>query len=102
MKIKVTFRPLGGKDTTVTMEISQGAIADILKDGCLTDIVNEAFAKTGGRARYGYVGKIEDKNRKSKSLIPYEYEKEDTYIFNVPVLGSRFRDVYINILRTNN
>lgn len=101
MKIKVAFRPLGGKDTTVTMEISQGAIADILKDGCLTDIVNEAFAKTGGRARYRYVGKIEDKDRKPKSLIPYEYEKEDTYIFNVPVLGSRFRDVYINILRTN-
>lgn len=48
MKIKVAFRPLGGKDTTVTMEISQGAIADILKDGCITDIVNEAFAKTGG------------------------------------------------------
>lgn len=100
MKIKVTFRPLGGKDTTVTMEISQGALADIAKSGCLTDIVNEAFAKTGVRARYGSARKI--KNRISGSLIPYEYEKEDTYIFNVPVLGSRFRDVYINILRTNN
>lgn len=98
MKIKVTFRPLGGKDTTVTMEISQGAIADILKEGCITDIVNEAFARTGVRARYGYVGKIEDKDRKSKSLIPYEYEKEHTYIFNVPILGRSFRNVYINIL----
>lgn len=28
MKIKVTFRPLGGKDTTVTMEISQGSVRD--------------------------------------------------------------------------
>lgn len=100
MKIKVTFRPPGGKDTTVTMEISQGAIADIAKSGCVTDIVNEAFAKTGVRARYGSARKI--KNRISGSLIPYEYEKEDTYIFNVPILGSRFRDVYINILRTNN
>lgn len=100
MKIKVTFRPLGGKDTTVTTEISQGAIADIAKSGCITDIVNEAFAKTGVRARYGSTRKI--KNRISGSLIPYEYEKEDIYIFNVPILGSRFRDVYINILRTNN
>lgn len=100
MKIKVTFRPLGGKDTTVTMEISQGAIADIAKSGCITDIVNEALAKSGVRARYGSARKI--KNRISGSLIPYEYEKEDIYIFNVPVLGSRFRDVYINILRTNN
>lgn len=100
MKIKVTFRPPGGKDTTVTMEISQGAIADIAKSGCITDIVNEAFAKTGVRARYGSARKI--KNRISGSLILYEYEKEDTYIFNVPILGSRFRDVYINILRTNN
>lgn len=100
MKIKVTFRPLGGEDTTVTMEISQRAIADIAKSGCIADIVNEAFAKTGVRARYRCARKI--KNRISGSLIPYEYEKEDTYIFNVPVLGSRFRDVYINILRTNN
>lgn len=102
MKIKVTFRLLGGKDTTVTMEISQGAIADIAKSGCIMDIVNEAFARTGIRARYGYVRKIEDKDRRYESLIPYEYEKEDTYIFNVPVLGGRFRDVYINILRANN
>lgn len=100
MKIKVTFRPLGGEDTTVTMEISQRAIADIAKSGCITDIVNEAFARTGVRARYGYARKT--KNKISGSLIPYEYEKEDTYIFNVPVLGSRFHDVYINILRTNN
>lgn len=100
MKIEVTFRPTGGKDTTVTMEISQGAIADIAKSGCITDIVNEAFARTGVRARYGYVRKTKD--RRYKSLIPYEYEKEDTYIFNVPILGGRFRDVYINILRTNN
>lgn len=100
MKIKVTFRPLGGKDTTVTMEISQGAIADIAKSGCIADIVNEAFAKSGVRARYGSARKI--KNRISGSLIPYEYEKEDTYIFNVPILGSRFRSVYINILRTDN
>lgn len=100
MKIKVTFRPLGGEDTTVTMEISRGALADIAKSGCITDIVNEAFAKTGVRAQYGSARKI--KNRIPGSIIPYEYEKEDTYIFNVPVLGSRFRDVYINVLRTNN
>lgn len=60
MKLKVTFRHTGGKDTTVTMEISQGAIADIAKSGCITDIVNEALARTGGRARYGYITKIED------------------------------------------
>lgn len=101
MKIKVTFRPLGGKDTTVTMEISQGAIADIAKSGCITDIVNEAFAKSGVRARYGSARKIK-KNRISGSLIPYVHEKEDTYIFNIPILGPSFRSLYINILRTDN
>lgn len=64
MKIKVTFRPLGGKDTTVTMEISQGAIADIAKSGCITDIVNEALAKSGVRARYGSARKIKKKKKK--------------------------------------
>lgn len=34
--------------------------------------------------------------------MPYVYEKEYTYIFNVPFLGGRVRSVYINILRTNN
>lgn len=51
MKIIVTFHLLGGEDTTVTMEISQGAIADMAKSGCITDIVNEAFAKLGGSVR---------------------------------------------------
>lgn len=27
-----------------------------------------------------------------------KYEKEYAYIFNVPILGSRFRSVYISIL----
>lgn len=60
MKIKVTFRLLGGKDTTVTMEVPQESIADLLREDCFTDIANKAFAKTGGRTRYGYIAKIED------------------------------------------
>lgn len=60
MKIKVAFHPLGGEDTTVTMEISQGTIADIAKSGCITDIVNEAFAKSGGP----YAIRIREKNKK--------------------------------------
>lgn len=60
MKIKVTFRLLGGKDTTVTMEVPQESIADLLREDCFTDIANKASAKTGGRTRYGYLRKIED------------------------------------------
>lgn len=60
MKIKVTFYHPGGKDTTVTMEIPQETIADLLKDERFAAIANEASAKTGGRTRYGYVRKIED------------------------------------------
>lgn len=62
MKIKVTFRLLGGKDTTVTMEVPQGSIADLLREDCFTDIANKASAKSGGRTRYGYIRKIEDKD----------------------------------------
>lgn len=63
MKIKVTFRLLGGKDTTVTMEVPQESIADLLREeDCFTDIANKASAKTGGRTRYGYLRKIEDKD----------------------------------------
>lgn len=60
MKIKVTLRLLGGKDTTVTVEVPQESIADMLREDCFTDIANKASAKTGGRTRYGYVRKIED------------------------------------------
>lgn len=60
MKIKVTFRLLGGKDTTVTVEVPQESIADMLRENCFSDIANKASAKTGGRTRYGYVRKIED------------------------------------------
>ena len=60
MKIKVTFRLLGGKDTTVTVEVPQESIADMLREDCFTDIVNKASDKTGGRTRYGYMIKIED------------------------------------------
>lgn len=100
MKIKVTFRHPGGEDSTVTMEFRQELITDPLKEYCSSDIADKAFAKSGVRARYGSARKI--KNRISGSLIPYVHEKEDTYIFNVPILGSRFRSVYINILRTDN
>ena len=62
MKIKVTFHLLGGKDTTVTMEVPQESIADLLKENCFADIANKASAKTGGRTRYGYIRKIEDKD----------------------------------------
>lgn len=60
MKIKVTFRLLGGKDTTVTMEVPQESIADMLREDCFSDIADKASVKTGGRTRYGYVRKIED------------------------------------------
>lgn len=60
MKIKVTLRLLGGKDTTVTVEVPQESIADMLREDCFSDIANKASAKTGGRTRYGYVRKIED------------------------------------------
>jgi hypothetical protein len=62
MKIKVTLRLLGGKDTTVTVEVPQESIADMLREDCFSDIANKASAKTGGRTRYGYVRKIEDKD----------------------------------------
>ena len=62
MKIKVTFRLLGGKDTTVTMEVPQESIADLLREDCFMDIANKASTKTGGRTRYGYLRKIEDKD----------------------------------------
>lgn len=62
MKIKVTFRLLGGKDTTVTMEVPQESIADLLRENCFTDIANKASTKTGGCTRYGYLRKIEDKD----------------------------------------
>lgn len=32
MKIKVTFRHPGGEDSTVTMEVRQELIADLLKE----------------------------------------------------------------------
>lgn len=62
MKIKVTFRLLGGKDTTVTIEVPQESIADLLREDCYKDIDNKAFTKTRGRTRYGYLKKIEDKD----------------------------------------
>ena len=62
MKIKVTFRLLGGKDTTVTIEVPQESIADLLREDCFTDIANKVSSKTGGRTRYGYLRKIEDKD----------------------------------------
>lgn len=60
MKIKVTFRLLGGKDTTVTMKVRQDTIAELLREYCFSDITDKASDKTGGRTRYGYIIKIED------------------------------------------
>ena len=60
MKIKVTLRLLGGKDSTVTMEVRQELISDLLKEYCHSDIADKASDKTGGRTRYGYIAKIED------------------------------------------
>lgn len=48
MKIKVTFRVSGGKNTTVTMEFRQETIADLLKEYCFSDISDKASDKTGG------------------------------------------------------
>lgn len=62
MKIKVTFRLLGGKDTKVTIEVPQESIADLLREDCFTDIANKASTKTEGRTRYGYLRMIEDKD----------------------------------------
>ena len=62
MKIKVTVRLLGRKDTTVTIKVPQESIADMLREDCFTDIANKASAKTGGRTQYGYIRKIEDKD----------------------------------------
>lgn len=60
MKLKVTFRHPGGKDSTVTIEVRQELIADLLKEYCSSDIADKASDKTGGRTRYGYIVKIED------------------------------------------
>lgn len=60
MKIKVTFSFLEGEDTTVTMEVPQESIAELLKKYCFSDIADKASDKTGGRTRYGYIIKIED------------------------------------------
>lgn len=60
MKIKVTFRHPGEEDSTVTMEVRQELIEDLLKGYCSSDIADKASDKTGGRTRYGYIAKIED------------------------------------------
>lgn len=60
MKIKVTFRHPGGEDSTVTMEVRQELITDLLKEYCSSDIADKASDKTEGRTRYGYIAKIED------------------------------------------
>lgn len=60
MKIKVTFRHQGGEDSTVTIEVRQELISDLLKEYCHSDIADKASDKTGGRTRYGYIAKIED------------------------------------------
>ncbi|WAX05752.1 hypothetical protein BC669P3_00043 [Bacteroides phage BC669P3] len=60
MKIKVTFSFLEGEDTTVTMEVRQDTIAELLKEYCFSDIADKASDKTGGRTRYGYIIKVED------------------------------------------
>ena len=60
MKIKVTFSFLKGEDSTVTMEVRQDTIAELLKEYCFSDIADKASDKTGGRTRYGYIIKIED------------------------------------------
>lgn len=60
MKIKVTFSFLKGEDSTVTTEVRQDTIAELLKEYCFSDITDKASDKTGGRARYGYITKIED------------------------------------------
>lgn len=62
MKIKVTFRLLGRKDTTVTIEVPHESISDMLKEECFNEIYKKAQEKTEGRTRYGYVRKIEDKD----------------------------------------
>lgn len=55
MKIKVTFSFQEGKDSTVTMEVRQELIADLLKEYCSSDIADKASDKTEGRTRYGYI-----------------------------------------------
>lgn len=60
MKIKVTFSFLKGEDSTVTMEVRQDTIAELLKEYCFSDITDKASDKTGGHTRYGYIIKIED------------------------------------------
>lgn len=60
MKIKVTYSFLEGEDTTVTGEVPQESIAELLKECCFSDIADKASDKSGGRTRYGYVIKIED------------------------------------------
>lgn len=60
MKIKVTFSFLEGEDTTVTMEVRQDTIAELLKEYCFSDIADKASDKTEGRTRYGYIIKVED------------------------------------------
>lgn len=60
MKIKVTFRHRGGEVSTVTMEVRQKLISDLLKEYCSSDIADKASDKTEGRTRYGYIAKIED------------------------------------------
>lgn len=60
MKIKVTFRHPGGEDSTVTIEVRQELITDLLKEYCSSGIADKASDKTGGRTRYGYIAKIED------------------------------------------
>lgn len=60
MKLKVTFRHPGGEDTTVTVEVRQELISDLLKEYCHSDIADKASDKTEGRTRYGYIAKIED------------------------------------------
>lgn len=60
MKIKVTFSFLKGEDSTVTMEVRQDTIAELLKEYCFSDIADKASDKTGDRTRYGYITKVED------------------------------------------
>ena len=62
MKLKVTFSFLEGKNTTVTVKVPQDTIAELLKEYCFSDIADKASDKTGGRTRYGYIVKIEDRD----------------------------------------
>lgn len=60
MKLKVTFSFLEGEDTTVTMEVRQETIAELLKEYCSSDIADKASDKTGGP----YTIRIYDKDRR--------------------------------------